>query len=104
MKLWRNHPATPHQQSFHFTSKAKRRTLPTQADVLIGMLRAARANREPLELPAIMRAGIAQHGARFKEIREQGFQIENEMQRTADGVVLSRYWLRHDPELDRGAE
>jgi hypothetical protein len=64
------------------------------------MLRAARANREPLELPSIMKAGIAQHGARFKELRNQGFEIVNELERTADGVVLSRYWLRFDPERD----
>jgi hypothetical protein len=68
------------------------------------MLRSARANRKALELPAIMRAGIAQHGARLKEIRDRGFQVENEMERTPDGVVFSRYWLRHDPELDGGAE
>lgn len=38
--------------------------------------------------------------ARFKELREQGFEIVNEMERTVDGVVLSRYWLRFDPERD----
>lgn len=104
MKLWRNHPATPHQQSLPFDARRTRRTQPTQADVLIGMLRNARANREPLQLPEIMKAGIAQHGARFKEIRDRGFQIENVMERTADGVVRSWYWLRHDPERDGGAE
>jgi Helix-turn-helix domain len=100
MTLWRSHPATPHQQTLPFGKRAKRRTQLSQTDVLIGMLRTARANRMPLELPAIMKAGIAQHGARFKELREQGFQIDNEMERTSDGVVLSRYWLRHDPERD----
>jgi hypothetical protein len=100
MKLWRGHPATPHQQASPFGAGRIRRIQPTQTDLLIGMLRAARANREPLELPAIMKAGIAQHGARFKELREQGFQIENEMARTAEGVVRSFYWLRHDPEQD----
>jgi hypothetical protein len=98
--LWRNHPATPHQPLLPFTKERKRRQSPTQADVLIGMLRGARASRQPLELPAIMRAGIAQHGARFKEIRDRGFQVENEMERTVDGVVISRYWLRFDPERD----
>ena len=63
-------------------------------------LRDARSLHKPLELPTIMRVGIAQHGARFKEIRDQGFQVENEMERSADGAVISRYWLRHDPELD----
>ena len=35
-----------------------------------------------------MRAGIAQHGARFKEIRDRGFQVENVMERSADGAVI----------------
>lgn len=100
MKLWRNHPATPHQQNLPFDGNRRKRKSPTQADVLIGLLRAARNSRSPLELPAIMQAGIAQHGARFKEIRDRGFEIVNEMERTADGVVRSRYWLRHDPERD----
>ena len=98
--FWRDHPATPHQQQLPFTPKRRRDLKPTQADVLIGLLRNARGKRKPLELPEIMRAGIAQHGARFKEIREQGFEIRNEMERTADGVVLSRYWLTFDPEVD----
>lgn len=99
-KFWRGHPATPHQQKLPFRPARQRRSKPTQADVLIGLLRAARASRCPLDLRAIMRAGIAQHGARFKELREQGFQIENVMERTAEGVVRSWYWLRHDPETD----
>jgi hypothetical protein len=99
-ELWPDHPATPHQQTLPFTANRKRRQVPTQADVLIGMLRAARAKREPLQLPEIMKAGIAQHGARLKEIRDRGFRVENEMERTADGVVLSRYWLTFDPEVD----
>jgi hypothetical protein len=98
--FWRGHLATPHQQELPFHRKGKRRKQVTQADVLIGMLRCARTKRIPLELPEIMRAGIAQHGARFKEIREQGFEIRNEMERTAEGVVLSRYWLTFDPERD----
>src|SRR3974390_2315862 len=96
--FWRGHPATPHQHELPFDRNRKRRKQVTQADVLIGMLRAARTSRIALELPDIMRAGIAQHGARFKEIREQGFEIRNEMERTAEGVVLSRYWLTFDPE------
>jgi hypothetical protein len=98
--FWSGHPATPHQQALPFQAKRNRRTQPTQGDVLIGMLRAARTNREPLELPAIMKAGIAQHGARLTEIRERGFRVENQMERTADGGVLSRYWLTFDPERD----
>lgn len=103
-KLWRGHAATPHQRNLPFNANRKRRAQLTQADLLIEMLRAARAKREPLQLPDIMKAGIAQHGARFKEIRDRGFQIENEMERTPDGVVLSRYWLRFDPQLGGGAE
>lgn len=100
MTHWRNHSATPHQQALPFGAKVKRCARLTQADLLIEMLRAARAKRKPLQLPEIMRAGIAQHGARMKEIRDQGFRVENEMERTADGVVLSRYWLIFDPEVD----
>lgn len=90
MTLWRGHTATPRKQ---------RKQL-TQAEILIEKLRTARTNGIALELPEIMRAGIAQHGARFKEIREQGFEIRNEMERTAEGAVLSRYWLTFDPEVD----
>jgi len=104
MKLWRDHSATSHQQTLPFTARRKRGEQLTQTDVLIGMLRAARTKREPLQLPEIMKAGIAQHGARFKEIRDRGFRVENEMERSADGVVRSRYWLRFDPELDKGRE
>lgn len=96
--FWRGHPATPHQQDLPFARRRRKQV--TQADVLIGMLRSARTNRIPLELREIMRAGIAQHGARFKEIREQGFEIRNEMERTTEGVVCSRYWLTFDPEVD----
>jgi hypothetical protein len=98
--LWRGHPAAPHQQELPFDRIRKRRKQVTQADVLIGLLRDARTKCIPLELPEIMRVGIAQHGARFKELREHGFQIENVMERTAEGVVRSWYWLRHDPEMD----
>jgi hypothetical protein len=97
--LWRDHAATPRQQQLPFTPKRKRTARPTQADVLIGLLRAARASCSPLELPAIIRAGIAQHGARFRELRERGFLIVNEMER-ADGVVRSTYRLILDPERD----
>jgi hypothetical protein len=68
------------------------------------MLRDARASGRALELPEIMRAGIAQHGARLREIRERGLVVENELDRDTAGIVRSRYWLRHDPELDGGAE
>lgn len=64
------------------------------------MLRDARAQGKALELPEIMAAGIAQHSARFNEIRSRGFAVENELDRDSAGVVRSRYWLRHDPERD----
>ena len=44
--------------------------------------------------------GIAQHSARLFEIRKRGFVVENQTERAADGRVLSRYWLRYDPERD----
>jgi hypothetical protein len=72
----------------------------TQADVLLALLRSKRAVGKPLELPEILEVQIAQHGARFVELRRRGFVIDNELGRSADGRTLSRYWLRHDPEQD----
>ena len=63
------------------------------------MLRQCRAKNVPLELPAIMEAGIAQHGARFNEIRARGFVVVNETDRQ-NGLVRSRYWLTVDPESE----
>ena len=97
--LWRDHESTPRQQKIAF-SKTKRHDRPTQADVLLAMLREARWNDKRLELPEIMQAGIAQHSARFNELRRRGFDIQNEIERDARGRMLSRYWLRHDPEQD----
>jgi hypothetical protein len=51
----------------------------------------------PLELPDIIQAGIAQHGARFNENRSRGFVVVNEIERN-NGVVRSRYRLTFDPE------
>ena len=64
------------------------------------MLRDAKSSNKPVELPEIMRAGIAQHGARLKELRDRGFVIENELDHQGDGLVRSRYWLRFDPERE----
>ena len=97
--LWDNHPATPSQQQLAFKSSRKR-TRPAQADVIVELLREKRALGKPLELPEIMTAGIAQHGARFNEIRSRGFVVENELDRDGRGSVHSRYWLRYDPERD----
>jgi hypothetical protein len=71
----------------------------TQTELLIEKLRAARALGKAVELPGIMRLGIAQHGARLKEIRNRGFQVINELE-SVNGVLHSRYWLLHDPECD----
>jgi hypothetical protein len=98
--LWQSHPATPRQEQLAFKSSRKR-TRPTQADVIVGLLREKRALGKPLELPEIMAAGIAQHGARMREIRQRrGFVVRNEIERSHDGRILSRYWLEHDPEQD----
>ena len=97
--LWRDYSATPRQQSNFPKATRKRTAQPTQADVLIAMLRETRAQGKPLELPAIMRAGIAQHGARFNEIRARGFVVVNETDRN-NGVVRSRYRLIFDPESE----
>jgi hypothetical protein len=75
-RLWHDHPATPRQEQLALQSSRKR-TRPTQADVIVELLREKRALGKPLELPEIMFAGIAQHGARMKEIRQRGFVVRN---------------------------
>ena len=97
--LWRDHPATPRQEQLVFKSSRKRARR-TQADVIVELLREKRALGKALELPEIMAAGIAQHGARFNEIRARGFVVENELEHDTSGKVRSRYWLRFDPERD----
>jgi hypothetical protein len=99
MSLWRNHPATPAQQTLTFLSRSRRKQV-TQSDVLLQVARQARASRRALELSEIVALGIAQHGARLNEVRSRGFVIENEMELGAEGHVPSRYWLRFDPEGD----
>ena len=96
--LWRSHPATDPQRQLAFGSRSKKGGRATQADVLVALLRKAQADHRALDLPEIMQAGIAQFTARIFELRERGYVIENELRRSADGRVLSRYWLRHDPE------
>ncbi len=104
--LWRDYPATAQQEAMAAAAppsaspsgeKPKRTT---QADLLIALMRARRAERKALELPEIRNLGIYQHTARFFEIRERGFVVDNEMEHAADGTVHSRYWLRFDPERD----
>jgi hypothetical protein len=97
--LWRDNPATPAQQQLAFRPNRKCDLKPTQAEVLLSLLRKAHAEGKALALPEILQTGIAQFTARIFELRERGFVIENELQR-ADGRVLSRYWLRYDPEQD----
>ena len=72
---------------------------PTQTELLIAKLRERRDEGKALELPEIMRLGVAQHGARMKEIRDRGFKVINELE-SIKGVLHSRYWLIHDPERD----
>ena len=95
--LWHDHFATPKQEQLSFRSGRKNSRL-TQADVIVALLREKRAQSKPLELPEIMAAGIAQHGARMNEIRQRGFVVRNELEHSPNGRVLSRYWLEHDPE------
>jgi len=97
--LWHDHPATPRQEQLAFKPGRKRARL-TQAEAILELLREKRALGQPLELPEIMRIGIAQHSARFNELRRRGFDIQNETERASDGRILSRYYLRHDPEQD----
>ena len=97
--LWRNHPSTMKQHRLAF-GRRRKSARPTQADVVLAMLRESRSQGKALDLPAIMAAGIAQHGARFNEIRARGFVVENELERDSAGMVRSQYWLRFDPERD----
>ena len=76
---------------------------PTQTELLISKLREARAEGRALGLPEIMRLGIAQHGARLKELRDRGFKIINELE-GIKGILHSRYWLIYDPERDGGQQ
>jgi hypothetical protein len=72
----------------------------TQRSILLKMLPDARACDGTVALPDIMGAGIAQHGARFNQLRSRGFVVENELKRDSSGSVHSRYRLRYDPERD----
>jgi hypothetical protein len=72
---------------------------PSQTELLIDKLREARAECRALELPDIMRLGVAQHGTRMKEIRGRGFRVINELE-SVDRMLHSRYWLLFDPERD----
>jgi hypothetical protein len=74
-------------------------------------LRALMFGREGqwVPLPEVQALGIAQHGARFKELREelepQGYRIENKMEHGTDGIVRSWYMLtRSAPSSSFSAE
>jgi hypothetical protein len=95
-RLWRGHGAANPEQLGLFAEGDRK---VTQADRLLAKLREARANRTPLALPSIMQLGIAQHGARLRELRLRGFRIVNRMERV-DGAVHSDYELIFDPEHD----
>ena len=103
--LWQDKPATPQQQRLAFCRNAgrgrpaKRAGRVTQADLLLCLFRERREQGKPVELPEILRLGIAQFTARIFELRGRGFVIENELEHI-NGQVHSRYWLRHDPERD----
>jgi hypothetical protein len=68
-------------------------------------LRALMFSREGqwVPLPDVQALGIAQHGARFKELREelepQGYQIENKMEHGTDGIVRSWYMLTRSAQI-----
>ena len=82
-----------------FRHKSCRIRRPTQADVLLAILRYARANDRAVELPDLMCAGILQHEARLDELRAQGFVVVHKRDRH-DGAMRSRYRLTFDPELE----
>ena len=98
-RLWKNHPATPGQCGFSIEIEGKCGKL-TEADLLIQMRHTAREGGNVFELPEVRRVGIGQHGALVAAVREAGFVIENELESSADGGLLSCYWLRYDSETD----
>ena len=99
--FWRDVPATPRQASFAFEPLKKRPNgRLTQADVIVSLLRKARAEGRALALCEIQETRIAQHSARLNELRRRGFVIENELNHAANRTTHSRYWLRFDPERD----
>lgn len=51
------------------------------------MLRAARAQGKAVQLPDIMHSGIAQHGARLREIRMLGFVFATRL----DVLLMARF-------------
>lgn len=101
-QLWRGHPATPEQTSLVFEADGteRRSQRVTQADVMLEMLRQARAIGNRLGLPEIQELRIAQHSARFAELRERGHVITNTMRRNDDGRIISEYALEYDVEGD----
>jgi len=68
-------------------------------------LRALLFSREGqwVPLPDVQALGIAQHGARFKELRKelepQGYRIENKMEHGTDGIVRSWYMLTRSARI-----
>ncbi len=67
----------------------------SRRDRLLKLLLLNRGRRVPL--PAVQAAAGAQHGARLREIRALGYQVENVMERRADGTVVSFYVLESRP-------
>jgi hypothetical protein len=102
--LWRGHPATERQARLASgaaeTKKPPRPQRMTQADLILGLLRQARAAGEPLQLAAILQTNIAQYCARLAELRERGRRITNRTKHDEDGHVLSEYVLVFDAERD----
>lgn len=90
--LWPGCATTPAQQ------QASGRL--SKADMMLAMLRAARARGAALSLAEIVRAGVAQHSARILELRQRGHKIRNHMVRL-NGVAHSTYTLDFDWEAGR---
>jgi hypothetical protein len=102
--LWRDVPATGNQlrlfdQAQPPKKPPQRHGRITQADLILSLLRAARARGTPLSLPEILGLGVAQYSARLKELRDAGHVIQNRLKRI-DGVTHSWYELVHDVEHD----
>jgi hypothetical protein len=76
----------------------------SQQQIVSQLLRRARADGRDVEVPELMRAGVAHFTARIFELRRRGFVILNHQSRDASGRVRSRYTLAVDPEQQSNAE
>ena len=67
----------------------------TQAQRILRAFKESNNTLTPLDM---IRLGIAQYNARVKELRESGYQIDNEYLGTVNGVKHTQFILRSEPK------